>query len=94
VVVGDVEQVVSDDVEHAVGGAQAGAPGDDVAAVLDVVPDDVAQAEPARPAVDERDEVQVQPALQPRVRVEPVQDRVRVGVGQELDDDPQAVRRA
>ena len=67
-----------------------GAPDDDLALVLDVVVDDLAQRELARHVVHERDHVHAERGLHRRVLVELVEHDLRVRVALELDHDPHA----
>ena len=65
-------------------------PDDDLALVVDVVAQDLAQAERLRHAVDERDHVHAERRLHRGLLVELVEDDVRVGVALELDDEAHA----
>ena len=66
-------------------------PHDDVALVIDVVADHLAQRERARHVVDERDHVHAERRLHRRVLVELVQHHLRDRVALELDHDPHPV---
>ena len=68
-----------------------GAADDDLALVLDVVADDLAQRQHLRHVVDERDHVHAERGLHRRVLVELVEHDLRVRVALELDHDPHAV---
>ena len=63
---------------------------DDLALVLDVVLEDLAQRERLRHALDERDRVHAERRLHRRVLVEQVEHDARVGVALALDDQPHA----
>ena len=66
------------------------APGDDLALVVEIVPDELEQRERPRHAVDERDRVVAERRLERRVLEELVQRHLRDGVALELDLDPHA----
>jgi hypothetical protein len=66
-----------------------GAPDDDLDLVLDVVADELVEAQGAGNAVDEREHVRAERVLQLGVLVEVVEDDLGDGVPLEDDDDPQ-----
>ena len=68
-----------------------GAADDDLALVLDVVADDLAQRQRLRHVVDQRDGVDAERRLHRRVLVELVEHDLRDRVALELDHDPHAV---
>ena len=82
------------DVGPFVGLAQpvGGAPDDDVELVVDVMPDQLVEAQRAGHAVDDRQHVGAEAGLQLGVLVEVVQHHLGHGVALELDDDPHARR--
>ncbi len=91
--VGERDQQTLEDVRALLGAAQLvlRAAHDDLALVVDVVADHLAQRQRARHVVDQRDHVDAERGLQRRVLVELVEDDLRDRVALELDHDPHPV---
>ena len=86
------DQVALEYVRALLGAAQLvlRAANDDLALVIDVVPEHLAQRQRARDVVDQRDHVHAERRLQRRVLVELVEHDLRDRVALELDHDPHA----